>query len=388
MKTLLALVCICIFALPVLAESPHVAFPNGLSPEATYFPIGVWLQNPANAVRYKEAGINLYIGLWQGPTDEQLDQLKAQDIRVICGWNQTAQRRMDDPVFAGWMHQDEPDNAQPVTDPQTGKQSYGPPVKPETIVADYEEMKQRDPTRPIFLNLGQGVANDEWVGRGPGAQLSDYETYIKGCDIVSYDIYPITDLRREDGEDYLWLIAKGLDRLTRWTDGEKPIWNVIECTHINNPNQKPTPNQVKSEVWMSLIHGSKGIIYFVHEFQPKFNEKALLDDPQMLEAVTAINQQIHTLAPILNQPSLPEGITVESSNPEVPIAFMAKEFEGALYLFAINMRNIPVSATFSFKQSIQAIEDMEEERTIPISQQQITDTFSPYQVRMYKGKTD
>jgi len=47
---------------------------------------------------------------------------------------------------------------------------------------------------------------------------------------------------------------------------------------------------------MSIIHGSKGLIYFVHEWQPKFNESALLSDPEMLAAVTKINRRIAELA--------------------------------------------------------------------------------------------
>ena len=40
---------------------------------------------------------------------------------------------------------------------------------------------------------------------------------------------------------------------------------------------------------MALIHGSRGLIYFVHQFEPRFIEAALLEDPQMLTAVTALN---------------------------------------------------------------------------------------------------
>ena len=49
-----------------------------------------------------------------------------------------------------------------------------------------------------------------------------------------------------------------------------------------------TPEQVRTEVWMALIHGAKGLVYFVHQFKPRFKEAALLDDPPMLAAVTAL----------------------------------------------------------------------------------------------------
>jgi hypothetical protein len=356
----------------------------GNANDPAYFPIGVWLQNPRNARRYQAAGINLYVGLWQGPTNEQLDALKAAGMRVICSQNEVGLSRRDDGTIFAWMHQDEPDNAQPMRDPVTGRQTWGPPVPPAKIVADYERMRQTDPTRPVFLNLGQGVANDEWVGRGPNAKLEDYHTYVKGADIVSFDVYPIADLRREDGENYLWYVAKGVSRLRQWTDNGKPVWNIIEAAKINSP-RRATPHQVRAQVWMSLIHGSTGIVYFVHQFKPTFNEHALLDDLELLPAVTAINRQVQTLAPVLNSPSIEDGVAVESSSPDMPIAAVVKRFEGATYLFAVGMRNGAARGTFTVRgvPARAKAEVIGEGRTIPVRDGTFTDQFDAYDVRLY-----
>ena len=219
----------------VIAPHAQTASQTKNMDEKKIFPIGVWLQSPANAQKYLDAGINHYIGLWEGPTEEQLTALKKAGMKVICTQNETGLRHKDDPTIAGWMHQDEPDNAQPARDPKTGEQTYGPPVRPELIVQNYHELKKKDPSRPILLNLGQGVANDAWVGRGADAHLDDYKTYVKGCDIVSFDVYPVADLSKTNNEDYLWYVAKGVKRLREWSGPEKTIWNVIECTQINNP---------------------------------------------------------------------------------------------------------------------------------------------------------
>ncbi len=40
---------------------------------------------------------------------------------------------------------------------------------------------------------------------------------------------------------------------------------------------------------MALIHGSRGLIYFVHQVKPSFREAARLDDAEMLAAVTKLN---------------------------------------------------------------------------------------------------
>jgi hypothetical protein len=49
------------------------------------------------------------------------------------------------------MHGDEPDNAQSLG------RGYGPPIPPAKIIADYHKLKKAAPSRPVLLNLGQGV---------------------------------------------------------------------------------------------------------------------------------------------------------------------------------------------------------------------------------------
>ena len=62
----------------------YARWQNGLSHDASYFPIAVWLQDPGNAAKYRAIGINLYVGLWKGPTAEQIADLKRQAMPVIC----------------------------------------------------------------------------------------------------------------------------------------------------------------------------------------------------------------------------------------------------------------------------------------------------------------
>src|SRR4029453_10684534 len=130
---------------------------------------------------------------------------------------------------------------------------------------------------------------DNYIGRGVRRNHpEDYPEYVKGCDIASFDIYPVVHESPEIAGK-LEYVARGVDRLIEWSGEGKVVWNCIECTHISNASVKATPAQVRSEVWMSLIRGSRGLIYFVHQFKPNFREAALLDDPEMLAGVTAIN---------------------------------------------------------------------------------------------------
>lgn len=370
------------------AQSTYLQWKHGLPADASYFPLAVWLQEPAYAARYKAAGINVYVGLWEGPTEQQLSDLTKMGMPVICEQNAVGLAHRNDPIIVGWMHGDEPDNLQEVTDPKTGKKTYGPPVPPAFVVREYQTLRAADPTRPVMLNLGQGVANDEWGGRGAGAKLDVYPDYVKGADIVSFDVYPVTNIGKPDGENYLWYVAKGVDRLVKWSGGERIVWNALECTHIDNPKAKVTPAQLRAEVWMSLVHGSRGIIYFVHEFKPRSNDHALLDDPPMLAAVTGINAQIRRLAPLLNSPTVEGAVTVTSSSQKVPIDWMVKRQGGSIYIFAVGMRNAATTGSFSLSAlpPEAQVEVLDEDRRLVAKNGKFTDAFKAYDVHLYQIK--
>ncbi len=363
-------------------ETPPVKWTNVPWADPKFFPLAVWLQEPTNAVRYRAAGFNTYVGLWQGPTEDQLTTLKQAGMWVICEQNSVGLQRLKNSTIIGWMQDDEPDNARS----GWARFGFGSPIPPEKIVEDYQRMRVADSSHPVLLNLGQGVAWDGWYGRGKRNQHpEDYPAYLKGCDIASFDIYPVVHQNKEVAGK-LWYVARGVERLVTWSEGNKMIWNYLECTRVNNPSARLTPHQVRAEAWMSLIHGSRGLIFFVHQFKPVFDETALLDDPEMLAAVTKMNRQISELAPVLNSPTIPTAATVQSENSSVPVAIMVKRHADSTYLFAAGMRDGPTTAIFKLAdaKSDKTVEVIGEHRTIAIQNGAFSDNFDPWDVHLYR----
>ena len=131
-------------ATPATASSPYDAWSNGPDPSPDYFPIGVWLQDEADAATWAAAGINLYVGLWQGPTTQQLAALRAAGVQTIAAQNSAAlayTQALSDgrPVVVGWALEDEPDNY--------------PKTPASAIQAQAAQWKLTGSTRPLFLNL-------------------------------------------------------------------------------------------------------------------------------------------------------------------------------------------------------------------------------------------
>jgi hypothetical protein len=357
-------------------------FSHGPPSDPSFFPITVWLQSPDRAKDYAAIGINTYVGLYQGPTEDMLTTLAAAPMPVACDQNDVGIAHVGDKTIVAWTQQDEPDNAQ---EKQGG--GYGPCIAASAVQALYTQMRGKDATRPVFLNLGQGVAHDYigWGSECAATHPGDYPDYVKAADIVSFDIYPVNDTDM-DVHGNLWLVADGVSNLVKWTDGKKPVWNWIECTGLDDPSGKPTPAQVKAEVWMSLVHGSMGIGYFVHQFQPTFDEHALLDDATMKAAVSAINQQIKTLAPVLNTPPIVNAGTVQTSSASAPVDMMVKRRGGKLYVFAVGMRGTATHAKFSGLTGVPSAANatvLGENRTVTVSGGAFEDDFPSWGVHLY-----
>jgi hypothetical protein len=64
--------------------SPDGIYQNGFPSEDTFFPLGAWLQSPDRAQKYKEMGINVFIGLWEGPTEAQLAALARYNMFAVA----------------------------------------------------------------------------------------------------------------------------------------------------------------------------------------------------------------------------------------------------------------------------------------------------------------
>ncbi len=361
---------------------PHPRqFANGLPNEVGFFPIAVWLQQPSNAAAFSDIGINTFIGLWHPPTEAGLAQIESHGLHLIVQQTPEAIALRHKRVIRGWLHVDEPDNAQPI-----GGGGHGDCIMPEDVVQAYSETRAIDPTRPVYLNFGQAVANPRWFGRGPKCSMivpRDYYTRAsRGADIVAFDIYPVVETRQAHVMGRIDLVGRGVANLKAWSPPGQPVWAAIETTHINNPSRRPLPHEVHSEVWMALIHGAAGITYFVHEWKPSFREDGVFRYPDTVDEIRRINAQLRSLAPVLKSATVPLGVSVDAP---VEIATMVKRHGADTYIFAINMEKKAATARLAMPSAVGAVAIvLGEDRTVNLDSGALEDQFGPYAVHLYK----
>ena len=398
MKRIWVVIAVCMFLSGfsvVEAESPWAKWTNGPPTDPNYFPLVANYQHPSTFTKYFDMGMNTFSGMdWPGVNASSMQMLKdhgAYLIGVIA--DDADYAYVNDKTVIGWGMCDEPDNWQymtPVTIrgkvfPTAGG-SFSGRIPTADYIEMYEWVKSIDPTRPIFLCLSQGVANDAWVGRGTapaGGWPAEYTEYCKGTDVAGFDVYPVVSASL--GEQYIWYQAKGLDNLKTWSNN-KPVINAIETTHISNLNALPTPHQVRSEVWISIIHGAAAILYFLHEFVPAMDTAGIFNHQEIVDAVKEINTQITSLAPVINSTSVTGKATVVSSmGSACPIDIIVKEYNNTVYVFAASMRNSATTGVFHINglSGKSIVNVLGESRTIEADNGTFTDNFAIWDVHLY-----
>ena len=95
--------------------------------------------------------------------------------------------------------------------------------------------------------------------------------------------------------------------------------------------------------------------------------------------------QIRELAPVLNRPSIMEGIEVKSSTDDAPIAWMLKRSAETIHLFAVNLGSVATEAaiTIAAAPADVKVEVIGESRTVPLKDGRLDDSFKPYEVHLY-----
>ena len=362
-------------ALATDAAPAETIYKNGFPADPGFFPIGVWLQSSRNAAEYRAIGVNTFIGTSDGATRPAVEALAKSGLFAAVGQDEAALGAADGVVRA-WLQADEPDNAQPIA---PGR--YGPCIPAAEVAKRTAQLSARDPTRPVMINFGRGVADPEWAGRGScTGDLRYYDTAIAGAGILSFDIYPVgSDTERVKGK--LQYVARGVRQLVRRRKQGQQVWAILETTALD-PQRPVKPEELRAEIWMALTAGANGIVYFVHEWAGGLREDGIFRHPDIVAEAGRIDARIAALAPALNSPSLEGKVAVSSP---VPIATMAKRRGRALYLFAVVLRNRAAAASFAVRGLGEAeAEVLGEGRRLKIGGGFFDDRFPGYGVHLYR----
>ena len=355
-----------ILAVAAVSASPAMSAPYA----RPNFIIGVWLQPAYKLPDWAARGVNTAFGYETlGGTNSNAywsSAAAAAGLSYIRTPGASLSADAADPRLLAFLQSDEPDiNNTPSS----------------TLASNYALWRQGAPNVPVVLNVSGGNVL---------LQLTPQATYIDyfhSADWASNDFYPIAGWGRPD---WLTWVGTAVDTLRSWTNG-KPQLAFVEASADISPNRSMnsgvvSPGEFRSMVWLEVIHGVRGIVYFPQGFNGGFKYDSTPAD--IVAEMTTVNARLTsigaTLALAANPRSFPvtvvaplqvgwrstsTGQTVIVLNPTAQAINGAAVRFGSAFISPV--RNGAVSTV------------LWEGRTVTVAAGAITDNFAPYTAHVY-----
>lgn len=326
---------------------------------SNFFPIGTYISPEWEFGKWKALGVNTIVEPPQG-TDPMpwADAASSQGLKVISPF-ETGELSS---VLA-WNHPDEPDgiyNQKPYSQLQQNYNTY----------------KATNPDMPVFINF-IGDLNQYDLQTGEGGP-SWYKKYIAAADWISGDTYPVNQGRS------LSTVGVMIDKLRSWS-GDKPVFAFIESSDYDTTNAFPGPNpgQVRAQIWSAIANGVRGYWFFAPRVTPNFVFDATPSD--VATEIKVQNNLVTSLTLVLQQGDInPVGMGAS-----VPTGLEAgwRNHSTGKYFFVVNL----TGSTKNNQQislngigSANSANVYQENRSVSISDNTITDNFGPYAVHIYQ----
>jgi hypothetical protein len=179
--------------------------------------------------------------------------------------------------------------------------------------------------------------------------------------------------------------------------GSKPVWGVIETARplLGEPGARTiTANQLEGGVWSMIIHGARGILYFMHNNDPACDSGSACWEANEARLIS-VNAKIKSLAPVLNTQSYynttknVSGATLYEYTFNNGTDAMLKTYDNYAYIFAgIGLNESPGNKTFTLPDGVNgtSVEVVGEGRNLTVNgSRQFTDNFAAeYSHHVYK----
>ena len=356
--------------------------PNGefLVDGKPFLPVMQWLQSSSRIAYQKGLGINTFVG--NGGSNSSAEYLaECQAQHVWCVMDPADMSVAAHPALLGWIFGDEPD-------------LDGNDVEPAEILTQYRSIKGTDPSHVTLLTVTSGFFSEmdppDWMN----GDRSRYYAYAQATDAVGFDLYPVYGWCRPD---WLYRVGAAQEGLAATYAPDRSTYQWIECSRTSGqwcdiddrkPDDGPTPQEVRNEVWQAITKGAKAIGYFTHSWECDGYTQFCLSAEQEAELVRTNAQLSALTVPILSA-RYEESVTVNSS-PNARIDWLAQRVGSEVTLFAVNVERSTIAVSFGVPGLVRGnqVQVYDENRRLSPNGDTFTDSFDPLAVHIYQMAVD
>jgi hypothetical protein len=282
--------------------------------------------------------------------------------------------------------------------------------------AHHEQLKSWDPQGVTFAaNLAAGYR--------------DPALWVDAADIMGTDPYPLYGKEPAVGYTH-FIVADFVSKLRAVAKPNRPVWSVLQFFKFTSDSRMLTADELRAHAVMSIVEGAQGIFWWdigtnglraldaatvsrsMNDLKVLTTELASLEGALVADDANAalVGNSTRFADPVAGRiAQLQQNIAVEwlfsrkqwyqeelaalqAGNRSksgrllegaANVRTLTKVVNGVGYVFAYNYTNKSQPVTFTWQSAPSSVRESKSGQTLPISGSTWTDTFGPYQARIY-----
>ena len=264
-------------------------------------------------------------------------------------------------------------------------------LKPEPLIQTYNLIKEEDNEHLVYMN------------HAPVNLVSTMQKYNPGNDIVACDVYPVIPhgirpsyaifpdgLQGDLLNPYISQVGEYVDKMRRVAGSGKPLfmvlqgfsWEMLRKEKNRDPKMisYPTYEESRFMAYNAIIHGATGIVYWGTAYTPQ--------PSPFWSDLKKVTRELGAMQNILATKSV--NLDIEKSYYELGhsvdsgIEILVKNYKNKTYLLTANADKNPIKVIIKSLKKYNKGKVFTENRTIQIKDEEMTDTYKPFDVHIYE----
>jgi hypothetical protein len=210
----------------------------------------------------------------------------------------------------------------------------------DNLKADLEKARKAIPDRPVMHAIGYWLDEPAGVVANTLPPPEKYEAVVQAIDVSAPYLYPVP-------YQPIRSVGEAVGRASAASGGKKPLLPILQIFAWTATDRYPTAAELKCMVWLSLIHGARGIgFYSFNHVTGKKGVTFAQEQPEVWNSLKDVNTELARLGPFLLDAAPDLSVTLKGRGTGVEI--LAASRAGSRLILLANPTDTAKEVTLEF----------------------------------------
>ncbi len=210
----------------------------------------------------------------------------------------------------------------------------------DNLKADLEKTRAQIPKRPVMHAIGYWLDEPAGVVANTLPPPEKYESVVQAIDVSAPYLYPVP-------YQPIRSVGEAVGRASLASGGKKPLLPILQIFTWTVNDRYPTAAELKCMVWLSLIHGARGIgFYSYHHVTGKKGVTFAQEQPDVWASLKGVNAELAQLGPFLLDAKPDASVTLKERG--AGVEFRAASRDGSRLVLLANPTDEEKEVTLHF----------------------------------------